>query len=74
MNKKQARRRASAPMLLRTVGAEELLRAIRRHCLACCGNSRKMVKACTTYDCPLYPYRQCYTLVQTDMFTTTESR
>ncbi len=61
-------------MLLRTVGAEELLRAIRRKCLECCCGSKKMVAACNIYECPLYTYRRCYTLVQTDMFTTTESR
>ena len=70
MNAKQKRRKASAPLLLRSVGAEELLKAIRGRCLDCCCGSKKAVKACKTYDCKLYPYRQCFTLVQTDMFTT----
>lgn len=56
-------------MLLRSVSAEGLLKAIRRKCLECCCGSKKMVKACKTTDCALYQYRQCYTLVQTDMFS-----
>ena len=69
MNKKQARQKAAAPLLLRSVSAEGLLKVIRRKCLDCCTGSKKMVKACKTTDCALYPYRNCFTLVQTDMFT-----
>lgn len=72
MNKKQARQRAAAPLLLRSVSAEGLLKAIRRKCLECCCGSKKTVKACKTTDCALYPYRSCYTLVQTDMFNLNE--
>lgn len=69
MNRKNARQQAAKPLLLRSVDAEGLLKAIRRKCLDCCCGSKKLVKACKTPDCALYPYRACYTLVQTDMFT-----
>lgn len=39
------------------MNAQELLSAIRRHCLACCGGERKTVRACTIRECDLYPYR-----------------
>ena len=78
MNEKQARKKAAQPLLLRSVSAEGLLKAMRRKCLECCSGSKKLVKACKTTDCALYPYRNCYTLVQADMFTphrrTTEQR
>lgn len=66
MTKKQARRNAQMPLLLRSVGAEELLAVIRRKCRECCCGSKKMVKHCKTYDCALYPYRCCFVMVQTD--------
>lgn len=69
MNEKQARKKAAQPLLLRSVSAEGLLKAMRRKCLECCSGSKKLVKACKTTDCALYPFRNCYTLVQTDMFT-----
>lgn len=34
-----------------------LWRAIRRHCLACCGGSSPEVTDCPTEECDLYPYR-----------------
>lgn len=69
MNNKQARKNAAQPLLLRSVSAEGLLKVMRRKCLECCSGSKKLVKACKTTGCALYPYRNCYTLVQTDMFT-----
>jgi len=33
------------------------LKSIRRHCLDCCGGSRKMVKNCTSFSCPLWYFR-----------------
>lgn len=60
-------RRKGPPILLKTVTAEALLRVMRRHCLRCCGGSKNMVKACSSADCPLHPYRNCTALVQIDM-------
>ena len=36
---------------------DELLIAIRKHCLDCCGNSHNQVRACKSYSCALYTYR-----------------
>lgn len=36
---------------------DEVLIVIRKMCMNCSGNSRKMVEYCTIKDCPLYPYR-----------------
>lgn len=33
------------------------VRAIRAHCLHCCGYSPKEVRLCTVHSCDLYPYR-----------------
>ena len=33
------------------------IKAIRRHCLSCSGDSPKEVRLCVITDCPLYPYR-----------------
>lgn len=33
------------------------LKAIKAHCLDCCGGSRQEVKACEIADCPLHPFR-----------------
>lgn len=66
MSKKRELRRIM-PILLKTVETEDLLRVIRRKCLECCCGSKKMVKTCKTYDCALYPYRNCFALVQIDM-------
>ena len=33
------------------------LRAIRRKCIDCCGGSFKEVRLCTSYTCPLFPFR-----------------
>lgn len=60
-------RRKAAPIMLKTVTAEALLRVIRRKCRDCCCGSKNAVKACKTYDCALYPYRNCTALVQIDM-------
>lgn len=60
--------RKGPPLLLKTVTAEMLLKVMRRYCLLCCGGSKNMVKACTSQDCPLHPYRNCTVLVQIDMF------
>ena len=35
----------------------DLLLAIRRKCLDCMCNHAKLVKGCSSKDCPLYPYR-----------------
>ena len=35
----------------------DLLLAIRRKCLDCMCNHSKLVKGCTSKDCPLHPYR-----------------
>lgn len=67
MNSKQARKKAAQPLLLRSVSAEGLLKVMRRKCLECCSGSKKMVKACKTTDCALYPYRNCPALVQIDI-------
>lgn len=55
------------PMLLTRTSEEELLRAIRRKCLDCCCGSKKMVKHCKTDDCSLYPYRNCFAMVQVSL-------
>lgn len=36
---------------------EELLSAIRKHCLSCSGGSIKGVERCLISYCDLYPYR-----------------
>jgi hypothetical protein len=36
---------------------DELLKAIRRKCLDCSGNSPTEVELCVIPDCALYPYR-----------------
>ena len=33
------------------------IKAIRAHCINCCGDQIKEVKYCTVKDCSLYPYR-----------------
>ncbi len=33
------------------------LRAMRKKCLDCCGNSSREVELCPVRDCALYPYR-----------------
>lgn len=60
------------PILLTSVGAEDLLRVIRAKCLYCCCGSKKMVKTCKTYDCHLYPFRCCDAFVQTVLIETEE--
>lgn len=37
--------------------ADDLLKAIRSHCLDCSGRSPKIVDECLITDCALYPYR-----------------
>ena len=37
---------------------KDLLSAIRKKCMDCCGNMRSEVQACRIKDCPLYPYRR----------------
>lgn len=59
--------RKGPPILLKTVTAEALLKVMRRYCLRCCGGSKNLVKACTSQDCPLHPYRNCTALVQIDI-------
>ena len=39
------------------ITAEELLTAIRRHCLECSGGSVKNVEGCRIKHCDLYAYR-----------------
>jgi len=33
------------------------IRAIRLHCLECVGHAPSEVRACTSQNCPLFPYR-----------------
>lgn len=33
------------------------IKAIRKHCIFCCGDQIKEVKYCQVKDCSLYPYR-----------------
>ena len=33
------------------------IKAIRKHCIFCCGDQIKEVKFCQVKDCALYPYR-----------------
>jgi len=33
------------------------VKAIRRKCLDCCAGSRKLVRECHIYTCPLWPFR-----------------
>jgi hypothetical protein len=33
------------------------VKAIKKHCLDCSGNSKKEVRECIIQDCPLYPFR-----------------
>lgn len=33
------------------------LKAIRKHCMDCCGQQRAEVKMCPCTNCPLYPFR-----------------
>lgn len=37
---------------------KELLAAIRKKCMDCCGNMRSEVQSCNIKECPLYPYRR----------------
>jgi len=41
----------------KTTSLNDILVAIRKKCLDCCGNQSKYVKACRSKDCPLYPFR-----------------
>ena len=40
-----------------TANTEQILIAIRKHCLECSGGSVKMVERCEIKRCNLYPYR-----------------
>lgn len=33
------------------------IKAIREHCIDCCGGSRKEVRLCPAANCALHPYR-----------------
>ncbi len=33
------------------------LKAIRKHCLGCCGGRPKEVRYCPLTDCPIWPFR-----------------
>ena len=33
------------------------IKAIRAHCIECCGGSMKEARLCPAEKCPLYPYR-----------------
>jgi hypothetical protein len=33
------------------------LKAVRRHCLSCCGDSANEVRLCPATACPLWPFR-----------------
>lgn len=39
------------------LSVDEVLKAVRAHCLECCGNSKNLVEGCLITDCHLYPYR-----------------
>ena len=41
----------------KTVSLNDILIAIRKKCLDCCGSQSKYVKACRSKDCPLHPFR-----------------
>jgi hypothetical protein len=38
-------------------GSSTGLKAIKRYCLDCSGNSRSEVRACRNFGCPLHPFR-----------------
>ena len=33
------------------------IKAIRAHCIECCGGSKKEARLCPAESCPLHPYR-----------------
>lgn len=33
------------------------IKAIRAHCIECCGGSKKEARLCPAAECPLHPYR-----------------
>lgn len=39
---------------------EDVLKAVRRKCLDCCGNEVEEINGCPVEECPLYPYRPHY--------------
>lgn len=39
------------------ISSTKLLKAIRKHCLACSGDQKDEVLHCVMLDCSLYPYR-----------------
>lgn len=39
---------------------EDLLRAIRRKCVYCCGGSVKEAARCRSEECPLWKYRPAF--------------
>ena len=51
-----------------TPSVETLLADIRGKCIDCCGNSRKLVDACTDQNCRLWRHRHGLVRVQTAMF------
>lgn len=40
-----------------TTAPRNPLRAVRAHCLKCCGGSPRMVAECPSADCALFPFR-----------------
>lgn len=60
--KRIARRREDMPKPYRrtydrALSGRSLKAAVKAHCLECMGWQREEVRACTSYPCPLWPYR-----------------
>ena len=51
-------RKRKIDSVAKKVSATDLLAAIRRKCMDCCGNMRSEVQTCRIKDCPLHPYRR----------------
>lgn len=47
----------SVKTLLSLGGETSPIKAIRAHCVDCCGGSTSEVRKCTAYRCPLWPFR-----------------
>ena len=49
--KRQQKSRSKLP------SQNDILIAIRKKCMDCCGNQIKFVRECRSKDCPLHPFR-----------------
>lgn len=47
------------PDHINTLEAQHMtpIKAIRAHCIECCGGSKKEARLCPAEKCPLHPYR-----------------